>query len=167
MRISLIVAVGARGVIGRDNGLPWHLPADLRRFRELTVGKPVVMGRRTYESIGRPLPKRRNIVVSRTPGYVAEGCEMAPSLRAALEAVASCEEVMVIGGARLYAEALPRADRVYLTEVMGEFDGDTYFPELAVDEWIEVARDERPADADNAFALVFRVLERAEPRPSG
>jgi dihydrofolate reductase len=158
--LALVAAMDRNRVIGVDNRLPWHLPADLRRFRELTMGRPVLMGRRTHESIGRPLPGRHNLVLTRDPGYLAPGCTVVRSLEEALAAAGQVPELMVIGGAELYARLLERADRLYLTLVDGELAGDTHFPEYAGGEWVEVARQERVADADNPFALSFVVLER-------
>lgn len=146
-------------VIGRDGGMPWHLPADLRHFRAVTLDHPVIMGRRTYESIGRPLPKRRNIVVTRDAAFDAPGCELAASPDAALE-LAGDTEVMLIGGGRLYAELLPRTTRIHLTVIETRLEGDTYFPELAPEEWQEVSREDHAADEDNPYAYSFRVLER-------
>jgi len=159
MRLSLIAAVAANGVIGRAGGLPWRIPADLRHFKAVTLGKPVIMGRKTWQSIGRPLPGRRNIVVSRDARFVAEGAEVAASLDAALAAVADAEEAMVIGGAAIYAEALPRADRLYLTEVHADVEGDVYFPEFDRAAWRETAREDHPAGGD-APAFSFVTLER-------
>ena len=164
--LSLIVAAGERNEIGRDGGMPWHLPADLKHFKEVTLGKPVVMGRRTHESIGRPLPGRRNIVVTRNPGYHAEGCEVAHSLEEALRIAGTAAEVMVIGGAALYREALPLAGRIYLTRVAGQFDADTYFPDFDAQEWREKERVHRPVDGRNACACDFVVLERVAPNGS-
>ena len=160
MKLALVVAMARNRVIGRDGTLPWHLPADLKRFRAITMGKPIVMGRRTHESIGRPLPGRRNIVLSRAPGYAAEGCEVFATLAAALAALQDVDEVMVVGGAALYAEALPHAQTLYLTEVDAAPAGDVYFPPFALDEWKEVACESCEADASNAHAYRFRVLER-------
>ena len=139
--LALVVAVAANGVIGRDGGLPWHLPEDLKYFRRNTIGHAVVMGRRTWQSIGRPLPKRRNLVVSRDPGFVADGAEVFGSLGAALQAAwAEDEEPRVIGGASLYAEALPLATRILWTEVDGEPEGDVLFPDFDRGAWAEVDR---------------------------
>ena len=143
--------------------MPWHLPADLAHFKRTTTGHPVIMGRRTWESIGRALPGRRNLVVSGTPGFSAPGAEVVPSLAAAWLAVAGADEVFVIGGARLYAEALPQVDRIYLTEIDAAIEGDTHFPPLPPDEWRETTLGEHPADARNAHALRFLLLERAQP----
>ncbi len=160
-RVTLVAAVARNGVIGRGGALPWRLPADLRRFRAVTWGHPVVMGRRTWESIGRPLPGRRNIVVTRRRGYRAPGAEVVPSPQAALAAAAGAGEVMVIGGAEVYAAFLPLADRILLTEVEAEPEGDTFFPRLDPGEWRETARERHPADAENPFACSFVTLERA------
>lgn len=129
MSLSIIAAMTERRVIGRENKLPWHIPEDLRRFKAITLGHPVIMGRRTFESIGRPLPGRRNIVVTQTPDYTPSGVQIAPGLE---EALALCPpgegERFVIGGARMFTEALPLADRLYLTFVHRDFEGDVYFP---------------------------------------
>ena len=157
---SLIVARARNGVIGRDNGMPWHLPADLAHFKRTTLGHPVIMGRRTWESLGRPLLGRRNIVVSTTPGFAAPGAEVVASLEEAWRAVSGASEAFVIGGARLYAAALPAAERIYLTEIAGDIPGDTYFPPLEPGEWQESTLAQQPADDRNPFALRFLLLER-------
>jgi dihydrofolate reductase len=159
MRISLVAALALNGVIGRDGGLPWHLPADLKRFKRLTLGHPVIMGRATYESIGRPLPQRRNLVLSRS-GFHADGVEVFSHLDGAFAAVAGVEEVMVIGGARVYREVLPRADRLYLSVVHGEFDGDTRFPDIDPLAWSVVATDHVPSDLQNRWAHTWFTLDR-------
>lgn len=141
--LVFVVAVSENGVIGREGGLPWHLPEDLRHFRRLTVGHAIVMGRRTWESIGRPLPERRSIVVSRTPGFAPAGAEVAPDLDTALRLARETDpEPRVIGGGQLYAAALPLATRVYLTRVHRVVDGDTFFPALDPAEWVETERRE-------------------------
>jgi len=155
-----VVAMARNGVIGRDGALPWHLPADLKRFRAITMGKPIVMGRRTHESIGRPLPGRRNIVLSREATYQAAGCEVFAALDGALAALAASDEVMIVGGAALYAEALPKACRLYLTEVDAAPQGDVHFPSFDASEWREVECEAHGADAHNEHAYRFRVLER-------
>ena len=160
MRISLVVAMAANRVIGRDNGLPWHLPADLQHFKAITLGKPVLMGRKTWESLGRPLPGRTNIVITRDAGYVAGGCVMAHSLEEAVRAAGEAAEVMVIGGAQLYRQALPLADTLYLTLVHAEFQGDTRFPAWQPKEWRETARIDHAADDRNPHAYSFITLER-------
>ncbi|MBL0143964.1 MAG: dihydrofolate reductase [Betaproteobacteria bacterium] len=163
---SLIVARARNGTIGKDSGMPWHLPADLAHFKLTTLGHPIIMGRRTWESIGRALPGRSNIVVSRTPGFAAPGARVLASLDDAWQAVAGADEAFVIGGAQLYADALPDADRVYLTDIAGEIEGDTFFPVLAPGEWRESVLGEHPADERNRFALRFLLLERQRV-PSG
>ncbi len=149
--------------IGADNTLPWHLPADLRHFRQLTIGKVVVMGRKTHESIGRPLPQRKNLVLSRDPDYQAAGCTVVSSLDQACALLPSGEELMVMGGASIYVQAIPLAQRIYLTEVHCVVAADTYFPSLPAEEWREVTRSEHPAGADNPHAFSFVVLERLSP----
>jgi dihydrofolate reductase len=142
-RIVLVAAVADNGVIGNDGGIPWRIPEDLRHFREVTTGSSVVMGRLTYESIGRPLPHRTNIVVSRTPGWTAEGVTVAPSVEAALEVARDAAgDVMVIGGAQLYAAAMGAADVQVLTEVHQSPEGDTFYPSFDRDAWVETRRDE-------------------------
>ena len=162
MQLALIAALDRNRLIGRDNALPWHLPADLQHFKRLTLGKPVLMGRRTWESLGRPLPGRRHIVLSRDPAFRAEGATVVGSLDAALEAAGDAAEAMVIGGAAFYATMLPRARRLYLTEVDGEFDGDAWFPALDPAQWREVARECHAADAKNAHGYCFVTLERSD-----
>ncbi|HEX5339745.1 MAG TPA: dihydrofolate reductase [Gammaproteobacteria bacterium] len=162
--LSLIVAAGENNEIGRHGEMPWHLPADLRHFKTVTLGKPVIMGRRTFESIGKPLPERRNIVVTRNRNYRAEGCETVHTLAEALVMAAGEPEVMVIGGGELYREALPRAQRIYLTRVHARFDADTFFPMLDMAQWRETAREAHPVDEHNHHACSFLVLERGAPR---
>ena len=160
--LSLIVAAGERNEIGKDGRMPWHLPADLKHFQEITLGKPIIMGRRTHESIGKALPGRRNIVVTRNIDYTAEGCDVAHSLQEALVLAGDSGEVMVIGGAALYRDALPLAQRIYLTRVAGKFDADTFFPAIEIAAWQEQERVHRPADERNAYACDFIVLDRAD-----
>jgi dihydrofolate reductase len=159
-RLALIVAVADNGVIGNGNDLPWRLPDDLRRFKALTLDKPVVMGRRTFDSIGRPLPGRRNIVISRQSGLAIEGCEVAGSLAEALALAGPVPEVMVIGGAQIYQQALARADVIYLTQVHATVPGDAHFPELSAAQWQETASEAHPADERHAHAFTFLTLER-------
>jgi dihydrofolate reductase len=161
MRISLIVAMDRNGVIGAGGRLPWRLPADLRRFKAITMGKPIVMGRRTHESIGRPLPGRENIVLTRDRDFHAPGCTVLNSLEAVLDHCRRAEEVMIMGGAELYRQLLPRADRVHLTEVHADLAGDTCFPPWNREGWREVSREDFPADERNEFPYSFVVLERA------
>lgn len=144
-------------VIGRDNALPWRLPAELAHFKRVTMGHPIIMGRRTYESIGRPLPGRMNIVVSRNRGFVAPGCTVVDSLEKAYEAAGDAEEVSIIGGTSLFAAALPTADCIHLTEVEAEIAGDTWFPDFDRSQWREKEIGRHPADERHAYA--FRILE--------
>ena len=167
MRRSLIVARARNGTIGLANAMPWHLPADLAHFKRTTLGHPVIMGRRTWESIGRALPGRRNIVVSRTLGFRAPGAEVVGTLAEAWEAVRDADEAFVIGGAQLYADALPQVDRIYLTDMAGEVEGDTFFPALDARQWRESLLGEHPADERNRFALRFLLLERVRPPVAG
>lgn len=158
--LSIIAAVAANGVIGRANGLPWHLPADLAHFKRVTLGKPILMGRRTWESLPGLLPHRNHIVISRTPGYAAEGAMVAASMDEALAWVAGVDEALIIGGAQLYAQALPIASRLYLTEIGAECDGDTVFPAVDWSLWREVEREAHLADARNAYPYAFVTWER-------
>jgi dihydrofolate reductase len=158
--LAIIVAMDRRSIIGRDGALPWHLPGDLQYFRRVTMGHPIIMGRRTHESIGRALPGRVNVVVSRNQAYAAPGCLLAPSLPVALSLAAPAELAFVIGGAALYAEALPLASRLHVTEVHADVDGDVRFPPFDRLEWREVAREDHPADARNAHAHSFVELRR-------
>lgn len=158
--IALVVAVSENGVIGSKNGLPWHLPADLKKFKRLTTGHAIIMGRKTWESIGRPLPDRRMLVVTRDPGKLAgQPVEAFASLEAAL-AAAGEDEVFVIGGGEIFREALPRAGRVYLTRVHADIPGDITFPSLPEAEWREVAREDHEPDGKNPHAYSFLVYER-------
>jgi dihydrofolate reductase len=159
-RIALIAAMAENRVIGRENRLPWRLSADLRRFKSLTMGKPVIMGRKTYESIGKPLPGRSNIVVTRDRDYRAQGCRVVHSLEQALEAAAGHDEVMVIGGAQLYRQTLDRAERMYLTLVKTELDGDALFPQIEMRHWRELERESHRADEKNEYDYDFVTLER-------
>lgn len=158
MILTLVVARADNGVIGRDNGLPWHLPPDLRHFKALTLGKPIVMGRRSFESIGRPLPGRHNIVLTRSD-WTADGVTVVPGLAEAMAAAGSVGEVMIIGGAAVYAAALPQAQRVYLTEIHAAPDGDTVLPPFDPAAWYGSARADHAADGD-APAYSFVTLER-------
>jgi len=162
MIVTLIVAVADNGVIGRDNGLPWHLPEDLKRFKRLTLGKPIVMGRRTYDSIGKPLPGRQNIVVTRDPNYRPEGVSVVHDPEAALRAAGEAAEVMVIGGAELFRVFLPRARRIHLTRVHGDVAGDVMWPALDSREWQVVEREAHGLDERHAFAMTFEVWERQQ-----
>jgi dihydrofolate reductase len=158
--ITLIVAVADSGVIGRDNTLPWHLPEDLKRFKRLTMGKPIVMGRRTFESIGKPLPGRQNIVVTRDPNYRREGVTIVHDAEAALRAAGQVAEVMIIGGAELFRALLPRAGRIHLTRVHGNIEGDVMWPALDPREWSVVERESHAADDRHAWPMTFEVWEK-------
>jgi dihydrofolate reductase len=162
--IALVVAVADNGVIGRGGALPWHLPDDLKFFKEVTLGKPVLMGRRTYESIGRPLPGRRNLVLTRGSLKGLGGVERVRSVAEALALVDESSELCVIGGAALYAETLPLARRLYLTRVHCFVPGDVYFPPWVASDWHEIARRDHPADARHAYAMSFLTLERRAAR---
>jgi dihydrofolate reductase len=164
VKISLVVAFARNRAIGLNNKMPWHLPEDLKYFKRVTMGKPVIMGRNTFESIGRPLPGRPNIVISRNTDYKADGITLVNSLEAALTAAQKLlspgqDEVMVIGGAQIYAQALPQADRLYLTEVDAEPEADAFFPAIARSDWNEVARETHPACERNPYSYSFVVLE--------
>lgn len=158
--LSIIAAVAENGVIGKGGGLPWRLPADLRHFKELTMGKPIIMGHRTWESLGRPLAGRTNVVLSRRGPIAHPAVQTFPSMDDALRAVQSSEEVMIIGGASLYAEALPRADRLYLTEIHARLEGDTHFPPWDRAQWRETLRVDHPQDAEHPFSFSFTVWTR-------
>ena len=166
MRLSLIVAMAANRVIGLEGGMPWHLPGDLRFFKRTTMGHPVVMGRKTYQAIGGALPGRANIVVSRNKKLTAADADVVHDLAAALtkaKALAEIEgsgEVFVIGGAEIYAQALDRADRIYMTEVEGDFPGDAFFPDFDRRRWSETARDARKPEAPGGPAYSFVILDR-------
>lgn len=160
--LSLIAALARNRVIGRDNRLPWHLPADLQFFKQTTMGKPLLMGRRTWESIGRPLPGRRMIVLSRDLCYHAPGCAVAQSLDEALIVVGAVVEIMVIGGAMLYQHTLPLADRLYLTQVETDAPGDVWFPEWNPQDWRLDWEQAHPADAKHAWPYRFQRWERKE-----
>jgi dihydrofolate reductase len=157
--ISLIVAASANNVIGAKGDLPWRLSADLKRFKALTMGKPIVMGRKTYESIGRPLPGRQNIVITRNTDFVADGCYVVTSIEAAIDAAGDAEEIMIIGGSHIYEAFLPRADRIYLTRVQAEVEGDAYLPHIDNDKWQEVSAKSHAADDSNDHDVVFSILE--------
>ena len=160
MIISLVVAMAENRVIGKHNQLPWRLPADLKRFRAVTLGKPVLMGRKTYESIGKPLPGRTNVVVTHEAEFRAPGCVVVHTPEAALAAAGDSPEVMVIGGASFYRQMLPRADRLYLTVIHVRFEGDAFFPEFDPGGWREVERVRHEPDEKNPYPYSFITLER-------
>jgi dihydrofolate reductase len=162
--IALIAAMARNGVIGVDNRLPWRLPEDLRRFRALTTGHTIIMGRKTWESIGRPLPGRQNIVVSRQPAFDAPGAEVASSLDAALALATRPDPVFVIGGEALYRAAQPLAARLYVTEIERDFTGDARFPEFSRRSWRETAREARHSDGSDGFGFAFAEYERVTGR---
>lgn len=162
-RLTAVVAATENDVIGRDNGMPWHLPADLAYFKSVTMGHPVLMGRKTFEAIGRPLPGRRNLVLSRNADLVLPGVEIVTSVDAALAAVGDVPELMVIGGAALYELAMPLTDRVHLTRLHMTLEGDAFFPRLPDSEWVETSRSaRRPADERNACEMSFCVYDRRQ-----
>jgi len=161
MIISIVVAMDRNRTIGVHNRLPWHLPADLKHFKAVTMGKPIIMGRRTFESIGKPLPGRKNIVITRDRTYSTEGVEICYSLQEALAATGKVEEIMIIGGASIFGEALPLASRLYLTTIEDQFSGDTFFPEIDEAQWLEVSRENHQPDDKNSYGYSFITLERA------
>ncbi len=158
--ISIIVAVSSNNVIGVRGELPWRLPSDLQRFKSLTMNKPIVMGRLTHESIGKALPGRQNIVISRRPDYVASDCDVVQSIDAAIAVAAAAVEIMVIGGGEIYRQFLPRASRIYLTRVDVDVVGDTHLPPLGDEEWRVTNSEKHLADASNEYDYSFSVLER-------
>jgi dihydrofolate reductase len=160
MRIAAVVAMSENRVIGNDNKLPWRLPADLQHFKKITMDKPILMGRKTYDSIGRPLPGRCNIVITRDSDFQAPGCVIANSIECALKAAAYSEEVCIIGGALLYQQMLSRIERIYQTIIHHDFSGDAYFPELNGVDWREVERESFQPDEKNAYSYSFITLDR-------
>lgn len=166
VRIALVVAVADNGIIGQAGGLPWRLSSELKHFKGLTMGKPMVMGRKTFESIGKPLEGRDTIVITRTPGFKADGIHVADGLEAALELARrlavgrQTDEVMVVGGGEIYRAALPLADRVYLSEIHAEPEGDTRFPVLDSQIWQETSRERRDPGPKDSAAFSFVVLDR-------
>ncbi|MDO8601068.1 MAG: dihydrofolate reductase [bacterium] len=161
MVISIIVAIANNWVIGCKNALPWHLPADLKHFHQLTAGKPVIMGQKTFESIGKPLPGRTNIIITLDNNYAIPGCLVVHSVGESLEAAKGFEEVMIIGGASIYKQFLPLADRLYLTLIEADIAGaDAFFPEINYSEWNEVERVKNEPDKENPYPYTFLTLER-------
>ncbi len=160
MLVSIIAAMDRNRLIGKENQLPWHLPADLAHFKRVTMGKPIIMGRKTFDSIGRPLPGRTNIVLTRSADFQAEGVIAAASLQRALEIASGAEEVMVIGGSRVYELALPGADRLYITHIEESYEGDAWFPEFDPTQWRVIASESHAPDLKNPCAYRFVTYER-------
>lgn len=159
MIISFVVAIAENNAIGKDNQLLWSLPKDMKHFKEITNGHTVIMGRKTFDSMGKPLPNRRNIVITRKHDLKIEGAEVTNTLEEALALCAQDEEVFIIGGAEIYKEALPQTDRIYLTRVHQCFEADAFFPELNMENWVETAREEHEPDEKNKIAFTFLTLE--------
>jgi dihydrofolate reductase len=159
MTVSIVVAISENHVIGKDNKLLWYLPNDLKHFREITTGHTVIMGRKTYDSVGKPLPKRRNIIITRQP-ITIDGCEVVNSIEAALALCKDENEVFIVGGAEIYRQSLNLTDRIYLTIVHQDFEGDSFFPEINKAEWKEVSREDFEPDERNNLPYSFITLER-------
>lgn len=158
--ISIIAAMSENRVIGHHNKLPWHLPADLKHFKRLTMGKHIVMGRKTFESIGKPLPGRTNIIITRNPRFQPDNCIVVHSIQESFDEAKTANELMVIGGASFYQQALPLADRMYLTLLHHSFQGDAFFPRYDENEWLEIERSDHGADDINPYPYSFIVMER-------
>lgn len=166
MKISIIVAMASNRVIGLNNKMPWHLPADLKRFRKITMGSPILMGRKTFESIGRPLPGRTNIIISRNPAYKQDGCLVINDLETAIKT--GCQmagEIFIIGGSDLYQALLPVADTLYITKIDKNFEGNTFFPEINPADWLEMEREDIRNDTEAGFDYSFIRLRRKETTP--
>ena len=159
MMISLIAAMDKNRLIGKENGLPWHLPADFKHFKEVTMGKPVIMGRKTFESIGKPLPGRKNIVISRI-GFSADGVTVVDSIDKALQSVENADEVMIIGGASFYEQMIEKADRMYLTLVDAECEGNAWFPEFNAEDWDVISTTHHRADDKNNYDFIVAIYQR-------
>jgi dihydrofolate reductase len=160
MKLALIVATDEAGLIGKNNDLPWRLSADLQYFKRITMGKPIIMGRKTHESIGRPLPGRDNIIITSDREYQAEGCIVTHSITEALEACQGAEQAMIMGGSSLYEQCLPMVDMIYLTQVHATLEGDTWFPEWDKNEWQCISEEKHPADDKNEYPYSFMVYQR-------
>ncbi len=158
-KISIVVAISTNHAIGKNNQLLWHLPADLKHFKEITTGHPIIMGRKTYDSIGRPLPNRRNIVITRNKDLQIAGVEMVSSVEEAISLCKQENEVFIIGGAEIYKHALPLTNRIYLTTVHQHYEADAFFPELDENEWLTIAQEAHEADEKNSVAYTFSTLE--------
>lgn len=165
MNLSILAAKATNNTIGENNQLIWRLPADLKHFRELTTGETVIMGRKTFESIGKALPERNNIIITRQPGYQAPGCEVVHSLEEAIQASAQEENVFIIGGGEIYRQALDLAGTLYITEVHETFAGDTVFPEIDKGTWAETFREDHLADEKNPYDYSFVTYQRMVPLP--
>ena len=157
--VSIVVAIAQNNAIGKDNKLLWHLPKDLKHFKDITSGHTIIMGRKTYESVGKPLPNRRNIIITRK-NISIDGCEVVNSIDQALKLSASEDEIFIVGGAEIYNQALSLTDRIYLTIVHHEFDGDTYFPDIKDDIWKETERQDHEPDEKHLFPYSFITLDR-------
>lgn len=162
MKISIIVAMASNQAIGLNNKMPWHLSADLKKFKEITMGSPIVMGRKTYDSIGRPLPGRDNLIISRNPAYKKNDCLVFNSVEDAISAYHNHDEIFIIGGASLYKEMLPKAHFLYLTQINKPFKGDTFFPSINTLDWREVEREDINKDPNVDFSYSFLKLERID-----
>jgi dihydrofolate reductase len=162
MIIALVLAVSENGVIGKDNALPWRLPADLRYFRKVTASYPLIMGRKTFDSVGRPLPGRRNIIITRQANFQIPGCDVVHTLDEAIQLAQSTNapQISIVGGAEIFRQALPLATRIYLTRIHAEFEGDAFFAIPDPEKWKEVSRDDHLADAENPYSYSFIVYER-------
>jgi len=160
VKLSIIVAMANNRVIGCDNQMPWHLSADLKRFKEITMDKPILMGRKTFESIGHPLPGRTNIIISRNKAYSPSGCQVYSSIDQALKEHENTAEIMVIGGSGIYKALLPLTDRIYLTQINSTFEGDVFFPEMKNSQWREVTNLRVIDDKTVSFEYFFKILER-------
>jgi dihydrofolate reductase len=165
--VALVVAMTRDGVIGRDNAMPWHLPDDLKHFKALTMGKPMLMGRKTFEAIGRPLPGRTTLVLTRDPVWQAPGVNVVHSLDEAFQVIDAVPELCVVGGAEIYKLTLPIAQRIHLTRIHASIPGDTVFPAIDMSQWRETDRVEHPADERHSCAMTFSTLERLERRAPG
>jgi dihydrofolate reductase len=159
MIVTIVVAISENHVIGKDNKLLWHMPTDLKHFKEITTGHTVIMGRKTYESVGKPLPNRRNIIITRQ-NITIEGCEVVNSIETALSLCKDEAEVFIVGGAEIYKEAISLTDRIYLTIIHKEFEGDSFFPEINEQEWKEVFREDHQPDQKNLLPYSFVTLQR-------
>ena len=158
--LSIIVAVGEGNVIGKENRLIWHLPRDMRHFKETTTGHYIIMGRKTFESNGRPLPNRTNVIITRDKNYKAEGCVVVHTLEDAIKLAKDDPEAFIIGGGVIYELAMPLIDRIYLTQIHHKFEGDTYFPEINMDEWVEIEKREFEPDEKNKYPFTILTLDR-------